>query len=197
MIDRARIHPLVVRMTHWINAVGIVVMILSGWAIYNAHPIFPFRFPREITLGGGFIGAMRLHFAAMWLVMGNALLMIGYGLLSGRYVRKLFPLRPRDLWRDVAAALAGKLGHSDFARYNAVQKLLYTAVLLGIVGAIVTGLAIWKPVQFQAVTLLLGDFDAARVLHFLAMAGITLFLLIHVSMALVVPRSILTMLRGW
>jgi thiosulfate reductase cytochrome b subunit len=196
MSARARIHPLVVRITHWINAAGIGVMILSGWAIYNAHPIFAFSFPQGITLGGGFIGALRLHFAAMWLVMANTVVMIGYGLTSRRYWRRLWPVRLRDLWREVTAAFSGRLGHEDLGKYNAVQKSLYVAALMGIVGAIVTGLAIWKPVQFQVVVLLLGDFDSARVLHFLAMAGLTLFIVIHVTMALLVPRSILAMLRG-
>lgn len=190
------IHPLIVRITHWINAAAIIVMILSGWAIYNADPIFPFRFPAGITLGGGFIGALRLHFAAMWVLFANAFLMIGYGILSGRYRRKLLPIRLRDLIADARAALSGRLGHVDLSHYNAVQKALYAAVLIGIVGVIVTGLAIWKPVQFQVVTNLLGDFDTVRVLHFLAMAGIALFILIHVGMALLVPRSLIAMLRG-
>ena len=197
MTARPYLHPLVVRVTHWINAFGIVVMMLSGWAIYNAHPIFPFSFPKDITLGGGFIGALRLHFAAMWLVMANTLIMIGYGVISGRYARRLWPLRPTDLWRDIAAALSGKLAHSDISHYNAVQKLLYASAIFGVVGVVVTGLAIWKPVQLQFITLLLGDFDIARILHFLAMAGLALFILIHVSMALLVPRSMLSMLRGW
>lgn len=190
------IHPLVVRLTHWINAAAIIVMILSGWAIYNADPIFPFRFPSGLTLGGGFIGALRLHFAAMWVLFANAIIMIGYGVLSGRYRLKLWPIRLRDLVADARAALTGRLGHVDLSHYNTVQKALYLAVLIGIVGVIVTGLAIWKPVQFQVVTLLLGDFDTVRVLHFLAMSGIVLFILIHVSMALLVPRSLLAMLRG-
>jgi len=190
------IHPLFVRITHWINAVAIIVMILSGWAIYNASPIFDFSFPPAFTLGGGFIGALRLHFAAMWLLAINAILMIGYGIVSGRYRAKLLPIRIRDIFNDGRAALTGRLSHVDLSHYNGVQKALYAAVLVAIVGAIVTGLALWKPVQFQFLTQLLGDFDKVRVLHFLAMTGIVLFILVHVTMALLVPRSLLAILRG-
>jgi thiosulfate reductase cytochrome b subunit len=194
---RARIHPLIVRITHAINAVGVFVMMLSGWAIYNADPIFPFRFPESLTIGGGFIGALQWHFAAMWLLAANAVAMLSFGLFSGRYFRKLAPPSPRAVLNDVAAALRGRLGHADLSTYNAVQRLLYLAALFGVVAAILSGLAIWKPVQFQFLTLLIGDFDAARVWHFFAMAGLATFILVHVTMALLVPRSIVSMLRGY
>ena len=191
---RPVIHPLIVRLTHWINAVAIFVMIASGWEIYNASPILPFHFP--IALGGWLGGALLWHFAAMWLLMANFLVFVSFGLASGRYRRKLWPIRPRDILADIRDALRGKLSHADPAHYNAVQKLLYAGVLGLILLVIASGLAIWKPVQLQWLTALFGGFQGARVLHFLAMSGIAGFILVHVTMALIVPRTILAMLRG-
>ena len=188
------IHPLIVRLTHWINAAAILVMIASGWEIYNASPILPFHFP--LTLGGWLGGALLWHFAAMWVLVVNFILFAGYGLLSGRYRRKLWPIRPRDILADIRAALRGHLSHTDPSQYNAVQKLLYAGVLGLIVLVIVSGVAIWKPVQLQALTALFGGFQGARLVHFLAMTGIALFVVVHVTMALIVPRTILAMLRG-
>lgn len=191
---RPVIHPLIVRLTHWINAAAIFVMIASGWEIYNASPILPFQFP--IGLGGWLGGALLWHFAAMWLLMANFLLFLGFGLFSGRYRRKLLPIRPREILADIRAALRGKLAHADPSHYNAVQKLLYAGVLGLILLVIASGLAIWKPVQLQWLTALFGGFQGARIVHFLAMSGIAGFILVHVGMALIVPRTILAMLRG-
>jgi thiosulfate reductase cytochrome b subunit len=196
MSERALAHPLFVRLTHWINAIAVLVMMTSGWAIYNADPILPFRFPDAATLGGGFIGALRWHFAAMWVFAANTFAMLGYGLISGRYARKLKPPSPRALLADVANALRGRLSHADLSHYNSVQRALYAAALIGIAGAFVSGLAIWKPVQFGVLTTWLGDFDNARIWHFLAMSGLAAFVVVHVAMATLVPRSLLAMLRG-
>src|SRR6266508_3834840 len=91
------IHPLWVRVTHWINAVAVFLMIGSGWEIYNASPLFGFVFPRSITLGGWLAGALLWHFAAMWLLAVNGLVYVVLGILSGRFRRKLLPIRPRDV----------------------------------------------------------------------------------------------------
>lgn len=192
----APIHPLIVRITHWINAVAMVVMISSGWQIYNAFPIFPFRFPDPLTLGGWLGGALQWHFAAMWLLAANGLLYLAYGILSGRFFRKFLPISFRSLVLDVSAALSGKLAHEDLAIYNAVQKLLYAGVIAAGVLAVASGLAIWKPVQFGVLARLLGDFDTARVVHFVAMSTIVGFVVVHVAMSVLVPRSLLAMLRG-
>ncbi|GLS19788.1 hypothetical protein GCM10007874_28050 [Labrys miyagiensis] len=190
------IHPLLVRITHWTNAATVMVMIASGWQIYNASPILPFRFPEALTLGGWLGGALLWHFAAMWVLALNFTVLIGYGLLSGRYRRKLWPIRPREILADVASALRGRLAHADPSHYNAVQKLLYAGVL-GLIGLIMlSGLAIWKPVQLQGLTALFGGFQGARLVHFLAMAGIVGSILIHVAMALLVPRTIRAMVTG-
>jgi thiosulfate reductase cytochrome b subunit len=193
---RKVIHPLVVRVTHWVNAVAMITMITSGWQIYNASPIFPFRFPDALTLGGWLGGAIQWHFAAMWVLMGNGLLYLGYGVLSRRFYRKLWPITWRGLIIDLSDALRGRLAHADLSKYNAVQKLLYGGVILAGILAVLSGLAIWKPVQLQVLTAVFGDFDTARIVHFLAMSAITAFLLVHVAMALIVPASLLAMFRG-
>jgi thiosulfate reductase cytochrome b subunit len=190
------IHPAWVRVTHWINAVATVVMIASGWEIYNASPLFPFAFPRAITIGGWLGGALLWHFAAMWLLAVNGLVYLALGLATGRFRRKLLPIGAGDILADVRSALAGRLVHDDLAVYNAVQKLLYVGVIVAGIVIVLSGLAIWKPVQLQELTAVMGGFDAARYVHFLAMAAIVGFLLVHVVMALIVPRSLRAMIRG-
>lgn len=193
---RRTIHPLPVRLLHWLNALAVVLMILSGFAIHNAYPTLPFAIPDWLTLGGSLAGGLQWHFAAMWLFAGNLLIYLGHGLVSGRFRRKLWPLRPGEVWRDAFAALSGRLGHADLSIYNGVQKLLYAGVLAALLLLLLTGLAIWKPVQLGPLTRLFGDFDQARLIHFWAMAGVVLFLVVHVAMALLVPRSLVAMLRG-
>jgi thiosulfate reductase cytochrome b subunit len=190
------IHPLWVRITHWINALAMFMMIGSGWQIYDASPLFPFSFPREIALGNWLAGALLWHFAAMWLLVANGLVYVTLGLMTGRFRRKLLPIRPGEVVADARAALAFHLSHEDLSVYNAVQKLLYLGVILCGVVIVLSGLSIWKPVQLQELTSLFGGYDTARYVHFFAMAAITLFIVIHVIMALVVPKSLRAMVIG-
>ena len=190
------IHPAWVRVTHWVNAVAMVIMIMSGWEIYNASPLFPFTFPRSITLGGWLAGALLWHFAAMWLLAVNGLVYLALGLASGRFRRKLTPIRPGEVLADAKAALSGKLAHDDLSVYNAIQKLLYLGVILAGIVIVLSGLAIWKPVQLQELTAVFGGYDAARYVHFFAMAAIVGFLVVHVVMALLVPKSLRAMITG-
>jgi thiosulfate reductase cytochrome b subunit len=189
------VHPLYVRITHWINALAMLVMIGSGWQIYNASPLFPFTFPPSLALGGWLAGGILWHFAAMWLLIANGLVYVTLGLATGRF-RKLLPIRPGDVARDLWAALTGRLRHDDLARYNAVQKLLYLGILLTGVVVVASGFAIWKPVQLRPITTLFGGYEAARYVHFFAMAAIVAFLVLHVVMALLVPKSLRAMIRG-
>jgi thiosulfate reductase cytochrome b subunit len=193
---RAVIHPLWVRMTHWINAIAMIVMIMSGWQIHNASPLFPFLFPREITLGGWLAGALLWHFAAMWLLVINGIVYVTLGILSGRFRRRFFPLSARAVFADMAAALRFRLSHDDLSIYNAVQKLLYLGVIAAGFVVVLSGLAIWKPVQLQTLTAILGGYDAARYVHFAAMAAIVGFLVVHVLLALLVPKSLRSMITG-
>jgi thiosulfate reductase cytochrome b subunit len=190
------IHPLHVRITHWLNALAVLLMIMSGWQIYNAAPLYPFTFPSGVTLGGWLGGALLWHFAAMWLLVANGLVYLAAGFATGRLRRRLLPLRPAELGRDLRAALTGRLGHAEAGIYNAVQKALYLGVLLAGVVIVASGLALWKPVQLQELAALLGGYEGARHVHFLAMAAIVLFLVVHVVMALLVPRSLRAMIRG-
>jgi thiosulfate reductase cytochrome b subunit len=190
------IHPAWVRVCHWINALAILVMIGSGWQIYNASPLFDFTFPRSIALGQWLGGALQWHFAAMWVLVINGVTYVTLGIATGRFRRKLLPIYPREVAADVKAALTFKLAHDDLAHYNAVQKLLYAGVIVIAVIVVLSGLAIWKPVQFQELTALFGGYDFARYVHFAAMAAIVGFLVVHVALALIVPKSIRAMIAG-
>ena len=189
------VHPLYVRITHWINALAVLVMIGSGWQIYNASPLFPFTFPRS-ALGGWLAGGLLWHFAAMWLLIANGLIYVALGLATGHFRRMLLPIRPAEIAQDLGAALTGRLRRDDLAHYNAVQKLVYVGILLTGVVIVASGFAIWKPVQLRPLTALLGGYEAARLVHFFAMAAIVLFLVVHVVMALLVPKSLRAMITG-
>lgn len=190
------VHPVWVRVCHWINAVAMVIMVMSGWQIYNASPLFNFVFPPTVTLGGWLAGGLLWHFAAMWLLTLNGIVYVILGLATGRFRRRLVPVTAAGVMADTRAALTGRLGHDDPARYNQLQKLFYAGIL--IVGALVvlSGLSIWKPVQFQYLTALFGGYDAARYVHFFAMAAIVLFTIVHTVMAFLVPKSLRAMLIG-
>jgi thiosulfate reductase cytochrome b subunit len=190
------VHPLLVRITHWVNALAILVMVLSGWKIYNASPLFGFSFPDGWTLGGWLAGALQWHFAAMWLLAANGMIYLAYGVLSGHLRRRMFPLTPRAMLRDLLEALRGRLAHDDLSVYNAAQKAAYLGAILLAIGLILSGLAIWKPVQLYALASLMGDYEGARLLHFFCMAGLVLFVLAHVAMVLLVPRTFLMMITG-
>ena len=191
-----KIHPLAVRITHWINALAILAMVLSGWQIYNASPLFDFSFPDAWTLGGWLAGALQWHFAAMWVLALNGLAYLAYGLATGHLRRKLLPLSPVAALRDSFDALRLRLKHDDLSVYNAAQRAAYLgAIVLGIL-LVLSGLAIWKPVQLYWLAALMGDYEGARLVHFFCMGGIVLFVIVHVAMVLLVPKTFLTMITG-
>ena len=193
---KAVIQPAWVRIMHWINAVAIILMIMSGWQIYNASPLFDFRFSHTITLGGWLGGALLWHFAAMWLLMVNGLVYLALGLASGRFASKLLPITPSGVISDAKAALTGKLSHDDLSKYNYVQRLLYAGIIVVGIVIVLTGLSIWKPVQLQWLTALFGGYDVARYVHFFCMSAIAAFLVVHVALALLVPKSLRAMIIG-
>jgi thiosulfate reductase cytochrome b subunit len=190
------IQPAWVRTVHWINAVAMVLMIMSGWQIYNASPLFGFSFASSITLGSWLGGALLWHFAAMWLLMVNGLVYLAFGFATGRFRKKLLPITPSGVISDAKAALTGKLSHDDLTRYNYVQKLLYAGIIVVGVLIVLSGLSIWKPVQLQYLTALFGGYDVARYVHFICMAAICAFLIVHVVLALLVPKSLRAMIIG-
>jgi len=190
------IQPGWVRILHWINAVAMIVMITSGWQIYNASPLFGFTFSRSVTLGGWLAGALLWHFAAMWVLMVNGLIYLVLGFATGRFRRKLLPITADGVISDTKAALTGKLSHADLTRYNYVQKLLYAGIIIVGVLVVLSGLSIWKPVQLQWLTALFGGYDTARYVHFFCMAAIVAFIVVHVVLALIVPKSLRAMIIG-
>jgi len=193
---RPVIHPRWVRVTHWVNALTMVVLIGSGWQIYNASPLFPFVFPTGITLGGWLAGALLWHFAAMWLLAVNGLIYAVLGIVTGRFRRKFIPIRPGEVLADARAAFTGKLSYDDLSVYNAVQRLFYVGVIVAGIVVVLSGLAIWKPVQLQQLTAAFGGYDTARYVHFFAMAAIVGFLVVHVIMSVIVPSSLRAMITG-
>jgi thiosulfate reductase cytochrome b subunit len=190
------VHPLLVRITHWVNALAILVMVMSGWKIYNASPLFAFNFPNDLTLGGWLAGALQWHFAAMWLLVVNGMIYLAYGLSSGHLWRRMFPISPGAMLRDILDALRGRLAHDDLSVYNAAQKAAYLGAIALAAGLVLSGLAIWKPVQLHGLASLMGDYEGARLVHFFCMAGLVLFVLVHVAMVLLVPKTFLTMITG-
>jgi thiosulfate reductase cytochrome b subunit len=190
------IHPLWLRLNHWINLLAVVILMLSGWRIYNASPIFDFSFPKQITLGGWLGGALLWHFAAMWLLFFNGLMYLLFNIVSGRFQSRFFPIRPRDLFNDLIAALRGKLAHDTLSDYNTVQKLAYLFVIVDVILLVMSGLVVWKPVQFPLLRELMGDYDNARIVHFFAMLALLAFAAIHIVMVALVPKTLITMIRG-
>ncbi len=194
--DKRPIHPLWMRITHWLNALAVVVLVTSGWRIYNAAPFFPFSIPGSITLGGWLGGALQWHFAAMWLLVFNGLVYLAVNIASGRLAARFFPITPRGVVHDALAALKGKLSHADPRHYNSVQKLAYLFVMLDLVVIVLSGLVLWKSVQFGLLRDLLGGYEFARRIHFFAMAALVAFVAVHLVMVALVPRTLLTMVRG-
>ncbi|MES2183155.1 MAG: cytochrome b/b6 domain-containing protein [Pseudomonadota bacterium] len=190
------IHPLWMRCSHWLNAFAVLILVASGWRIYDASPFFPFTIPTQVTLGGWLGGALQWHFAAMWLLVANGLFYLAMNLVTGRLQRKFFPLSPKAVWHDALAALRGRLSHADPRHYNAVQRLAYLFVMLDLLVIVLSGLVLWKSVQFHLLRELLGGYDFARRIHFVAMALLVGFIGLHLAMVALVPRTLLTMLSA-
>ncbi len=190
------IHPRWLRLTHWINALAVVILTMSGWRIYNAAPFFGFVIPNEITLGGWLGGALQWHFAAMWLLVGNGLIYLAANDASRRLLKKFFPISARALFADLRDALEGRLSHADPARYNSVQRLAYLGVIVDLIALVASGLVLWKSVQFPLLRELHGGYETARRVHFLAMAALVGFVGIHLVMVARVPRTLIAMVRG-
>ena len=187
-------HPVWVRWAHWLNAAAVVILVTSGWRIYNAAPLFPFEFPATATLGGWLGGALQWHFAAMWLLAFNGLIYLALNIATGRLRRRFLPLSPTALWNDLAAALRGRLTHDDTDHYNTAQRFAYVFVTLEIMALVLSGLVLWKSVQFGLLRDLLGGYETARRIHFFAMAALMAFVVVHLAMVALVPRTLSAML---
>lgn len=190
------IHPIWLRAMHWLNALAVVILLTSGWRIYNATAFLGFQIPAGITLGGWLGGALQWHFAAMWILGINGLFYLGFNLFTGRLLRKFFPLSPKALLADLLAALKGKLAHADPSHYNTVQRLAYLFVMVDSIVLVLSGLVLWKSVQFPILRELMGGYEGARLVHFFSMAALAAFVVVHLVMVALVPRTLIYMVRG-
>jgi thiosulfate reductase cytochrome b subunit len=194
---KRQLHPLPLRIMHWINALAIFIMIGSGWRIYNDDVLFGWlHFPDFLVIGKWAQYGLQWHFFGMWIFVLNGLVYLSYGIFTGRFRQKLFPISPREVLATVGDALRLRLRHEDLTVYNAVQKILYLGVMLVGVLIVITGVCLWKPVQFSELAGLFGNFQTTRLIHFLCMSAIVVFVLVHVTLALLVPQSLLAMLTG-
>ena len=192
-----RLHPWPVRVMHWTNAAVMLIMITSGWVIYNDSVIIRgLHFNGYLRLGEWAPESLLWHFAGMWLLMLNGLAYLVYGFAVGRFRERLLPIRAGEFIQTVRDTLHFKVAHEDLTVYNAVQKVLYIVAILAGISQVVTGFAIWKPVQLSWLTGLLGGFQAARIIHFTGMAILVGFLVVHVALALLVPQTLWAMLAG-
>ena len=194
--SQSPIHPAWLRAMHWLNALAVVVLMMSGWRIYNATAFLGVVIPADITLGGWLGGALQWHFAAMWVLGVNGVLYLAMNVTTGRLRAKFFPLSPRAFVTDLLAAAKGKLAHADARQYNTVQKVAYLLVMVCSVLLVASGLVLWKSVQFDLLRSLMGGYEGARLVHFFAMAALAAFVAVHLVMVLLVPRTLVYMVRG-
>jgi thiosulfate reductase cytochrome b subunit len=196
MTKNAIVQPVWLRATHWINALAVFVMVTSGLKIYNATAFLKFTFPGGVTLGGWLGGALQWHFAAMWLLIINGMIYLIFNSVTNRLTTKFFPLSFKSFFSDINATLKGRLTHADPWKYNTVQRFAYLLVMLDSMLLVLSGLVLWKSVQFPLLRALLGGYEGARLAHFAAMSAIVLFVIVHLVMVLLVPKTLLAMIRG-
>jgi thiosulfate reductase cytochrome b subunit len=204
--------PWLIRATHWANLVLLAIMAGSGLRILVAYPFLgptaePYAWyplqgaspPDALTIGGWLAGARHWHFAFAWLFAANAAVYLTYLFASGEWRRRIFfPRRDaRNAWGTLLHDLRlRKEAPPPVGLYNGMQRLAYTAVLLMTPLAVLSGLAMYKPVQLPRLTALLGGYDVARALHLLVLAALALFTVVHVVQVLVHPRTLADMTIG-
>ncbi|GEJ57198.1 cytochrome b/b6 domain-containing protein [Anaeromyxobacter diazotrophicus] len=207
-----RPQPALIRATHWANVVLFVILAGSGLRILAAYPRlgergqdygwYPFQGaspPAVLTLGGWLAGARHWHFAFAWLFAANALVYAVYFFASGEWRRRLFfPRRDaRNAWGTLLHDLRlRRAAPPPVGLYNGMQRLSYTGVLAAAPLLVLSGLALYKPVQLPHLTALLGGYDAARALHLLVLAALALFTVVHVVQVALHPRTLADMTLG-
>lgn len=193
-------HPLIVRVTHWLNFVALILMVSSGLRIFNASPLFNYRFPHSITLGGWLGGARQWHFAAMWLFVLNGVIAVTYNIIS-RHGRTTTIFRRSDfggLLPMIRYYLRLSKEHPVVKKYNSLQKLAYTTMPFVGLGVVLSGLAMYMPVTFQEVAFVFGGYDLARWFHFLFMCAIVFFFFGHIFMVSISGwANFWSMISGW
>jgi Ni/Fe-hydrogenase b-type cytochrome subunit len=200
-------HPWLVRMTHWLTAVSVFVLVGSGLQIFTAFPSFGPKLPQHdllnvpeaLRLGGWLAGALQWHFTFMWIFMATGLAYLGYQALSGRYRMVLFGVRDvPGVWPMVRHYLLRRARPPVTAPYNPLQKLAYTSSILFGAASVLTGLVLFNPVQFSSLAWAMGGFSLARLWHFLAMCGLLVFVAGHLVMVAIHGwKNFMSMVVGW
>lgn len=193
-------HPLIIRLTHWLNVVALGIMVMSGLRIYNASTLWNFRIPDYLTLGGWLAGARMWHFFGMWLFFINGTVWILFNLFSKHGWRTTI-LSRSDLPGIIPMIqyyLRLRKQHPPTKKYNPLQKLAYTTIPFAALGSVITGVAIYWPTQFSAITRLLGGYDVARYWHFICMLALVLFFFGHIVMVAIAGWwNFVSIITGW
>lgn len=200
-------HPRVARFAHWLNAISLFVLIASGLRIFRAFPSFGTKVPQHVlvkvpesvTLGGWLGGALQWHFTFMWIFVATGLLYILYQFFSGNYKQVMFmPRDVRGVWPMARHYFLFGPKPEIKEAYNPLQKLAYTSsILLGVL-ATLSGIVLYKPVQFWWLAFVLGGFHMTRIWHFVAMCGFLAFIPGHLVMVAVHGwNNFVSMLVGW
>jgi Ni/Fe-hydrogenase b-type cytochrome subunit len=207
LVRAAYEHPLPIRITHWVNAISLFVMVTSGLRIFRAFPSFGPKIPQKVlldipkslTLGGWLGGALQWHFTFMWLFAGSGAVYIAYQLISRHYRTVLF--MPRDIpgvWPMARHYFFFGPKPPATGQYNPLQKLAYTSTVGFGVLSLITGMVLYKPTQFAWLAFLLGGFHLTRIWHFAAMCGFLSFIPGHLIMVILHGWSnFFSMLSGW
>jgi thiosulfate reductase cytochrome b subunit len=203
--------PFVIRVAHWAAIPLLVIMAGSGLQIFTAYPMlgpsgdlygwYPWQGvppPRWLRFGNWLAGARHWHFAVAWFLVANGAMYLLYMGVRGEWRRRLF--NPR---RDTANALLMIAYYLRIRRtpppvdfYNGLQRLAYTsAIALGLV-EVLSGLAIYKPVQFSWLAALFGGYDGARAAHLLGLVGLAMFAVVHIILVSLHPRALVDMITG-
>lgn len=192
----ARKHPLAIRWFHWINFPLLALMIWSGVLIYWAYPVYrigagDFTLAKmtlarttwqKLHVNNRLAEGMALHFFFMWLFAINGVLYVAWTAISGEW-RHLLPTRRtlREAWHVVLHDLGIRRDPPPPKKFNGAQQIAYTAVVLMGLGSLLTGLSIYKPVQFSWLTALFGGYGGARFCHFWLTVGYVVFFAVHIA----------------
>ena len=203
--------PWLIRVTHWVNVPVLVVMAMSGLQIFVAYPYLgphgePYAWwplqgwvpPVWMRLGSWLAGARHMHFAFAWVLGLNGLLYLLYFAARGEWRRRLFLPRRDAVHALQTARFYARLGKEPTSAglYNGLQRLGYTAAIALALVEVLSGLAMWKPVQLRALAALFGGYDGARAVHLLGLLALAGFVVGHVLMVALHPRTLLDMITG-
>ena len=200
MNEKTYQHPFIIRLTHWLNVIALGILVTSGLRIYNASPIWSFKIPVVLTFGGWLAGARQWHFFAMWLFVFNGVVWLLYNIFT-RHGRRTTLFSPHDVdgvLPMIRYYLRIEKRSPALTKYNALQKLAYTTIPLAAIGAVLSGIVLYWPVQFGFITKLFGNYDIARVWHFIFMSVLVIFFFGHIVMVIAAGWSnFLSMITGW